>query len=260
MSNQTNTGYGFSSDSSAFSAGGNFSFGANFGIAKLSKFEYTANGGKDGAPAEALDISFNVGGRELSYRQFPVNKVYFENVEIDESHAKYGEAKNEAIQEFNAKVTHILKCFMPEAELQARLSRPFQGFTEFAQFVCTLLPAGWHVKPLDIFMGYQWQIKGENNQAYLEIPTKMKYGPFLCAAVTPVGKWTKTIDDNGNLSYVDDAGNKHPFTRGKWYMASNYANQITDKKAARPAATAAAQNLPPVATNGAVQTGSGWGD
>ena len=253
MSNQGQTGYGFTSDSSAFS-GGNYAFGANFGIAKLSKFAYTDKGGKDGSDAEAFDISINVGGRDMSYRQFPVNKIYFENEEIEPGHPKYETARNEAMAEFNAKIVHILKCFRPEAEIQAAMSRGFGSFAEFAQFAASLLPANYHEKPLDIFLGYQWQIKGEATQTYLEIPSKMKYGPFLCAAITPVGKWTQVIDDNGNLSYVDDAGTKHPFARGKWYMNSNYAKQASEKKAAASAMPAA--NMPPA--NGVVQTGSGW--
>jgi hypothetical protein len=261
MNTNLQAGYGFTPDSSTFSAG-NYNWGANFGSAKITKMEFNPNGGKEGAAQECIDVVINVGGRDMSYRLFPVNKVFYENNEIDASHPKYIDEFNAAMQEFNAKVVHLLKCFRPEAQIQAALSRPFTGFEEFARFACSALPADYATKSLDIFLGYQWSIKGDNTQTYLEIPTKMKYGPFLCAAVTPTGKWSEVLDDNGSLSYVDEAGNKHPFTRNKWYMNSNYAKPQEEKRANGRSNGAGyappVQNLPPGVAAGTAPVGSGW--
>ena len=61
------SGYGY--DDSEGPESSSFVFGLNAGNVFLTKFEYTANAGKDDAPGEAMDIVFTVDGKERSARK-----------------------------------------------------------------------------------------------------------------------------------------------------------------------------------------------
>lgn len=249
-------GYGGYVDDSA-STGSGLQFGGNFGKTFLKKFAYTNQGGKGGTQADALDIVFEIAGTEKGYRLFPVTKVFGKNNSgelTDKNSKEYKEARAAAQAELKQKVIHILKAFISEDDIKTAVSRPFSGFPEYAQVVSALLPRDFDKKPLDIFLQYQYNITGDNKVTFLEIPRKLNQGAFLVAAVAPQGVWKKTIDAEGGLSYVDEAGNIHPFTRSAWFMQQPYANQKKDDSQAG----SGGNTSQPIGTQGTGTSDSGW--
>jgi len=216
-----------------------FGFGLNAGAAKLKKFEYITNGGAGGTEGEAVDIVFDVNGRDVSCRKFPVKKVYNkEGVEFtSESTEEAKKLFRAAYDEFNAWMVALLKCYVPAETIQRALATPINSFKDYIGVLRALFPQNTSQISLDIFMEYQWQISGENNRTFLQVPNKTKQGKFICAAVPAAGgSWKSVVvadpDDKERraLKYVDGAGNEHPFTRTGWYMNSKYANMQEEGK------------------------------
>lgn len=234
---QTQGGYGFSEATQNDSA---IHFGLNHGVANLIKFGWIPNGGKDGAEQEALEIIFNVNGREISHRQFPITKAFYKEdpkdknspqlETTDPNHEAFKLAQNELSQI----AIHIIGCFVDKEDIKKALSSPIRSFKDYCKVLEGLLPNDYATKPLDIFFNWQWQIKGDNNRTYLELPKKMKHGRWLAPSIEPVdGPWTKQQKANASdseiaLRYVDGAGNVHPFKRNGWFMNSQFANQQKD--------------------------------
>lgn len=205
------------------SQGGSEFSGLNFGLNQnvtLKEFKFNPNGGKDGAVQDALDIVFDVDGKEVSYRQFPIVKVFDNNAEItDSAHPKFVEA----VKDFNRRMTQLVLCFTTEEELnklfEANEPSSFKGYVE------TLVEAIGEDKEdtkLDLFAQYQWQIGAGRTQTYLELPKNLKQGSFVCKHVEPVGEW-KLSETSSGIKYVDEADNVHPFTRTKWFKGSQFA-------------------------------------
>ena len=228
MADSDTGGYGYGEDVDAKVAP--FNFGLNAGVCFLKKFEWIPNGGKDGAEQEALEIIFEINGTERSYRQFPVTQAFGKNNEIiTDPNAK--EFKD-AVSDFNARITHIMHAFVEDAVLRQALAKRISNFKEYVNIVRSLFPKTTPTIPLDIFMQYQWALKGEQNITYLDIPTKRKHGAFIVKAVVPKGgTWKEVRVENATdniqdaLTYVDGEGNKHPFQRTGWFMNSNFAIQ-----------------------------------
>jgi len=215
--------YGYETDEVKIS---NLQFGLNKGV-KLVKFEYITNAGKDGAEGEALEIVFDINGTEKSYRKFPVIKAFGKNQEeITDPNAPEFKA---AMKELNATITHIMHCFVADDVYKAKISRPFSGFKEFCTVVAGLLPTNFATKKLDIFLQYQWQITGQNNRTFLEIPKKMSYGKWLCPSIA--GTFTEHRMENPKdtegkaLYYVNESGVEHLFVKNGWFINSPFATQ-----------------------------------
>lgn len=223
MSDQNNMGYGGYVDDTVNNS--NLSFGGIFNNTYMTKFGYIDTGGKGGAQQEALDIVFNINGTDKSYRMFPITKAYLKGG--GETTDRNSPEFQEEMKNFKQRVVHILKCFIPETDIQVALNRPMGGFKEYCQVAAGLLPANFDKIALDIFMEWEYSIKKDNKQTYLQIPTKMRNGAFIHKAVPAVGKWHKHDDDG--LSYRDDANNLHPFQRNSYYMTHN--NAIQQKEA-----------------------------
>lgn len=205
-------------------------FGLNTG-AKMVKFEFNPNGGKDNAEQECLDIVFEVNGKEVSYRKFPVTKAIDKDTKLEVTNPAHP-AMVQAFNEFNAIITHIVTCFIPKEEYSKALSKPTNSFKEFCVTVMNVLPKDFSTKSLDIFAQYQFNLKGENTQTYVEIPKSLKHGKFLCPSVVPVGdEWKEVrMSEPSDLAknalyYKDSAGNIHPFIRTGWFVKSNFANK-----------------------------------
>lgn len=232
--NQAVGGYGYSEGPSNESS---IVFGLNQG-AKLTKFEWTPNGGKDGAEQEAIDIIFHVNGRDVSYRKFPVEKAYHklesgEQVEILASENPRHEAVIKAQTELSSVLVHIVGCFVEKEDIKQALSSPIHSFKDYCRVLQSLLPKDFSEQPLDLFFRWQWQIKGDNTQTYLELPKNMKQGRWCQASVQPQGEpavWEKQErkgagDNEVALRYVDGEGNVHPFTRTGWFMESPFSSK-----------------------------------
>jgi len=226
-------GYGYSEHVAKESA---FVFGLNAGNVRLAKFEWTMQGGKDGAELEAMDINFTIDGADRGYRKFPISRAYIKDVanptgpQIEVTDPKHPAIAAEK-QLFSQIMTHIVGCFVSKAEIEAALSaNPIQSFKHFCTILQELLPVDFMNQPLDGFGVWQWNIGGEAKSTYLEFPKNMKHGRWLQKAIQPVGKWEKQQNPAASssevaLRYVDTDGNKHPFSRNGWFMESNFSAQ-----------------------------------
>ena len=213
-------GYGYTEDEVKASA--NVVFGLNCGTVTLVKFEFNDKAGKDGADGDALDIGFVVDGRETNHRQFPVTKAFTKDGgEVDDPrHPDF----QKAVKELNSTVVHVLKAFVPGDTIRTAFSAPIASFEQYCRVATALLPPGYENKKLDLFMQYEWQIRGDNDRTWLRIPKSVKHGYWLVPHIPPQdGDWEEKIV-GGKLTYVDGAGNVHPFERSKWFMDSPFAH------------------------------------
>ena len=122
-------------------------------------------------------------------------------------------------------MTHILKCFVDKATLEGRLNDPnINSFKTLVEAYQSLLPSDYATKPLDVFLQYQWVIKGDNDKTYLELPKNMKDGYWICPA--QVGNFTEKREDG--LTYVNEQGINHPFERKAYFLESPKAYQQTE--------------------------------
>lgn len=221
-----NNMYGYASDEVKISS---FNFGLNAGVTTLKELKWIPNGGIDGAEKEALEIIFTINGTDKSYRQFPVTQGFGKNSEVitDPNSVEF----KEAVQTLNSVITHILHCFVSKEVLIKAMSVPIESFKQFCNIATSVLPKNFNEIKLDIFMQYQWSIRNGQNRTYLEIPKSMKNGKWLCVAMPPVGEWKEvrkkdpSDNDQKALTYVDEAGNVHLFTRHGKYITGALANQ-----------------------------------
>jgi len=200
-------------------------FGLNQGF--ITKLEYNPNAGADGAAADAVDITVQIGEKEFRNRVYDVTRVYKDGEQIEKDNPDYAALYGAEIKQKMAVVIHSIKATgVTEEQLKTALATPPADFKGWASIVCALVPADASTRPVDVFLEYQWNIKEGQDRTYLEIPKNMKGGRFLCPSVTPVGAFT-AVTDNG-LKYVDNANNEHPFDRSQNYMESNKANLQTE--------------------------------
>lgn len=246
-------GFGFTDDAdeSLRSKGGNYSkFGLNQGV-NVTKFEYNPNAGIDGAEKDAIDLTIQIGESEVRQRFFDVDKLYDKsgNEISDTTSEEYITAYNDAQTHLSASITHILKAFRSEEDIRTAMQAGFTSFADWAKVCQGLLPAGFQNTPVDVFLEYQWNIKGDNNKTYPIIPKNMKGGYWICAAVPGVFKEDRT---DGNLKYVNEGGQEHPFVRSQNFMESNKGTQQVeggdDSAIAGNAGTAASGSAPQKST------------
>ena len=215
-------GYQDSGDLAPGKQGGKF--GLNTG-AFVTKFEFNPNAGKDGAAAEAIDFTVQVGEREYRHRFFPVNKVFAKGGgEItDTNSAEYKEAFAKEMGQFNAVISDIVKCFVSEEDLKVALATPISTFKDFANVVTRLVQStpNWQKKPVDVFLQYQWAPSGDNDRTYLELPKNVRHGSFIVASE---GEGFKEVKTTSSLKYVKEDGAEHSFRRGEWFLGSAFAN------------------------------------
>lgn len=225
-------------DQSLASKGGssNLKFGLNENV-RIKSITFNPNVGKDGAPANGVDIVVDYGGTEIRRRMFEVSRlqpIKKGNNDIAPGTPGFEEAWQENTKQANAVVIHAVKALgVPQDKINAVMSSsPIQGYADWAQRLLSLLPVGYENIPVDSFLEYQWAIGSNQNRTFLEIPKNMKGGRFFAPYVAPVGAWTEQrewTDEKGvaikGLRYVDTAGNVHTFTRDQRYMESNKAIQ-----------------------------------
>ena len=216
--------YGY--DDVTASSGSALVYGLNRGV-KLKKFEWIPNGGKDGAEQEAADIVFEIQGKEKSYRMFPVTKAFDENNNevTDINHPAF----IDMVRNSNAIVKHIITCFVDEPTYRAKFARRIANYKEFINAAASLLPANFASVDLDLFAQYQWQISSGKNRTYLEIPKKMKYGGWITKALPGTFREVRVDNPKENtpnaLTYINETGDVHPFTRNGWFVLSNFSKE-----------------------------------
>lgn len=200
-------------------------FGLNTGF--VTKFEFNPNAGAGGSTGEAIDFTVQIGEREYRHRFFPISKVYRPNGggEItDTSSDEYKDTREKEVNLFNATISDIVKCFIPEEDLKLALATPISTFRDFATIVTRLVQSSpnWQKKPVDVFLQYQWSPAEDKDKTYLELPKNVKHGAYIVASQ---GEGFKEERTETGLKYVkDDVA--HPFKRNEWYVGSAFANQI----------------------------------
>lgn len=216
-------GYQESGDLTPGKQGGKF--GLNTG-AFITKFELNENAGKDGAAADAIDFTVQVGEREFRHRFFPISKVFAKGGgEITDTNSEeYKKAMASEIAQFNAVISDIVKVFVSEEDLKLALQVPIPTFKDFANIVTRLVQStpNWQKKPVDVFLQYQWAPSGDNDKTYLELPKNVKQGVFV---IPSQGEGFKEERTSTHLKYVKEDGTEHPFKRGEWFVNSAFANQ-----------------------------------
>lgn len=222
MAEQQVSQYGYASDDVKLNP---FNFGLNQDV-RLIKFEWIPNGGKDGAEQEALDIVFKINDVEKSYRMFPVTQAFGENNEkVTDPNSK---EMKDAFADSNARVVHILHCFRDIDSIKAAFSKRIDSFKDYCIIAMSGLPKDYSTKPLDIFLQWGYNL-GDKEKTYLEIPSKMKYGKWLCEAKP--GVWSEhRVESPADsvreaLYYTNEKGEKHLFVKNGWFMNSNFAKQ-----------------------------------
>lgn len=227
-------GYVNENDDSLKGKKGGFKFGLNTGF--ITKLEHNGNAGKDNSAGDAVDIEFTSNGASHKARFYDVTRVYKDNEQIEANHPDYTSIYHAEINQVLAVITHAIKATgVTEEQLKQALATPPSGFADWAKIVCGVVSSDFATRPVDAFFEYQWTIKGDNDKTFLQLPKNMKGGRFLCPAMVSVGKWTEVKDADG-LHYVDEAQNKHQFTRTSNYMESNKAIQQFDNAEEAPSA------------------------
>ena len=221
--------FGFNdTDESLKGKSGGGKFGLNTGV--ISLFAFNDKAGKDGAEGNAVDIHFKIGDREYRRRLFDSTgkELYTKkNAKVSPGDEGYDELYFEDMGTKIAVIKHALKAVGVTQELLNKVSASLDpaDITGGIKTLLTLVPAGYETKPVDAFLEYQWNIAEGQDKTYPELPKNMKGGRFLTASVKAVGTWNEVINDETGLSYVDDAGNVHPFDRTPAYMDGNKGKQ-----------------------------------
>lgn len=219
--------YGFEETTSNVSGG---KFGLNSGVF-ITKFEYNALGGANGAEQDCIDLTVQVDEKEYRTRFYPVSKVYGkEGGELtDKNSEDYKEAHKVAIQDLNARLTQVAKCFVSVEDIKAAFATPIANFKDYATILERLVKSvpNWDKVPVDVFLEYQWKPSQGQTRTYLQLPKKIKHGDFICKS-----KGSGFVENQtGSLKYVNSEGIQHLFKRSEWYMDSPFANAFIESEA-----------------------------
>ena len=217
--------YGFQESADLGSGSNGGKFGLNTG-AMVTKFEFTENAGKDNAPGEAIDLTVQIGEKEFRKRFFPIEKVFGKNGEITDTNSdEYKETFAKEVNLLNGALTDVAKCFATEEEIKNALVG-VNSFKTFGQALERVVKANgaWDKVPVDVFLCYQWQPKGENTRTYLELPKNVKHGSYICKSQ---GAGYNQTENTSGISYANEEGSLHPFTRTSWFAESAFSN-LTD--------------------------------
>lgn len=200
-------------------------FGLNTGnITKIAFVEENT----EGKEFKAIDLSTKIGDREFYQRFFLNESVYGSGDSglLNPGDEGYEDAYYNHYSQIVAVIKHALGAVgvSKEAIANSLSNIGNNQLVEGMKKLVELAPSDIASKPVDIFLEYQWSIPEGKDRTYLMLPKNMKGGEFLTASVAPVGKWEEVRTSEG-MHYVDNSGNKHPFTRSASFMEGNKANQ-----------------------------------
>ena len=230
MSENTKNIFAIEADDSSLQTKQGGQFGLN-SAAHITTFEVEEGvSKKTEEPYKALNIVVQVGDKEYKSSFFLNTSVFSSGNDrklLNPGDEGYDEAYYNNYVQVVAVVKHTLGAL---GVTKDTINKALVGVTgdqliEGIQKLVSLVPAGFQKIPVDFFLEYQWNISEGQDRTYLTTPKNMKGGEFVVPAVKPVGKWTEVRDAEEGLSYIDDNGAKHPFTRNSGYMESNKAKQ-----------------------------------
>lgn len=209
-------------------------FGKN--DAKLIKFEYTSQGGSNGATQDALLVTFKVEDGEYNYRVFPAKVGNWINQ--DPNSEEYKKALQESQNQVQIAISQIVESIVDRTTIQNAIvaAKPttFEQYVKLMERLIKAVP-GWNNKELDLFLHWQSKLSPNQTRTYLEVPrqTDLKFGNSVFVTSKQPGVWNEVIEQ-GVLMYKDNSGNIHPFKRNKWYMEkSKFANRIVVEETAQ---------------------------
>ena len=231
MSENTKNIFAIEADDSALQTKQGGSFGLN-ASAHITTFEFEEGvSKKDDSPYKAVNIVVQVGDKEYKSAFFLNESVYVGSGNDRKLLSPGDEGYDDAYYNNYVQVIAVIKHTLGALGVtKATINAALVGITgsqliEGIQKLVSLVPAGFQKIPVDYFLEYQWNISEGQDRTYLTTPKNMKGGEFVVPAVKPAGKWTEVRDAEEGLSYIDDNGVKHPFTRNSGYMESHKANQ-----------------------------------
>lgn len=202
-------------------SGGVFGLNQRVNISKFELGSFT----KDGETTPTVDINVKIDSREFYNRFFLNLEVYDNNNNrLSPGDEGYDTAFYNHYVQVIAVIKHTLKSL---GVTDNAIDNSVQGLgsDQLVQGITNmmgLVPANYTEIPVDVFLEYQWNIPENQTRTFLTLPKNMKGGYFIVPAQNPVGNW-KEIRTEQSLTYVDDAGNKHPFERNESFMTSNKA-------------------------------------
>ena len=218
-------------------------FGKN--DAKLVKFEYTSQGGSNGATQDALLVTFKVEDGEYNYRVFPAKVGNWINQ--DPNSEEYKKALQESQNQVQIAISQIVESIVDRTTIQNAIaaSKPntFEQYVKLMERLIKTVP-GWNNKELDLFLHWQSKLSPNQTRTYLEVPrqTDLKFGNSVFVTSKQPGVWNEVIEQ-GVLMYKDNSGNIHPFKRNKWYMEkSKFANRIVVEENAQAIAISTSED------------------
>lgn len=207
---------------SASNSGGKF--GLNQG-AKIVKFEFNPNGGKDESLQDSCDVTIEIDDKEFRARQFPVQRAYDNNVEItDPKHEKFVLAVKNA----NATLCDIVAAVAGDEAVKLALAtaRPkdYKTFIDTLERTLKMTP-NWDKALVDVFLQYQYAVTGDNTRTFLQLPKTdhIKHGKWICKHIPADFE----RDNSKSIKYfAKETGVKHPFSRSEWFATSAFGTQI----------------------------------
>lgn len=187
---------------------------------------------KDGSDSNSVTITVQIGDRQYKIFLFfnPGEQVYVKGELVGPEAEGYMEVYGASLVQRIAVIKHTLKAV---GATQAQIDHIAgqidpSDLAKGVQALLTALPANYKTTPVDVFLNWQYSIRKDQKETYLELPNSMLTGAFLIPAVKPVGVWKEVITDENDLSYVDNAGTTHPFKRSSTFMESPRASRQTE--------------------------------
>lgn len=199
--------------------------GVKVGLNKgtVTGFTFNPNGGAGGSAQECVDVEITIEGREkpMNKRYFPITKVY--GKEGNEITDPTNDEFKVASEQLSGTLQDIVGAVAGADAVKAALSRPIASFKEYITILENVYKAtpGANAVPVDVFLSYEWKIRGENKQTFLTLPDAklIKHGRWIIPAVN--GDFQPEITSKG-LRYVMEGGIAHPFSRSDWFVKSAY--------------------------------------
>jgi hypothetical protein len=190
--------------------------------AKLTKFTYNPNGGKDKSPKDSIDIEVSVGKFFFRHRIWEITRDTKQK-----TIAQQEERQNQLI-------SHYLYCIFTNDEIQEMYKKKLSACENFKAFASVLTEEinkkGLDID-IDVFLQYQAVAQKGRDRTFLELPKTTVFGQFITRAYD--GVFTP-VQTNDSLSYVRASdGLHHPFKRDTYFLNSSISRR-TDLPTAHP--------------------------
>lgn len=227
MNTQNLNLFGFQSDNDEALVAqslGNKKLGLNHGY-KIVKMEVRAED-MQGKPNPSINLEWaSESGDKLFSTIYGSVTVYDNNnnIRTDVDSPDYQEKFAKEFAQTRAVLTHLCKQASNDADYQAKynaagIDSVQKLFNFSAGIIQGMINSG---KVFDVFLQYQWSLKGDKTKTFLELPKNLKYGYFL-APDSSGQKWNE-VKTESNLYYENERGERHIFERAKNFLDSPLA-------------------------------------